>query len=254
MPFKETLFRDEFWVWQYKSNELLEDMGLAPTHPELWFIKRFNVLDTNERAPLRIGTSYLCGEGGIKYWSNIRGCETILSQGIKTNLAHFIANNIRSWSSTTNWNNFIKSEWNSLETRDPQKNSFKIAYIYSNNTFPVPSASPTLATNIPTITSISPTITTIIPTIMTITPTITTNIPTITTSIPTNVTNTTTKHKASSNETLFIIASIIVGSLAVLMSLIGYIHAACIHKNDLFRILSIIVPFIHLYVKYIFIF
>ena len=212
MPFRETLFRDEFWVWQYGSNQLFHNLGLSTTTPELWFIKRLNESDINDTVPLRIGTSYLCGNGNME-------CERILDTGLRHNAVLFIAASIRLLSTDTNWTNFTNNEWRYVDQdRDAaRRNAYKIAYIYDNDTLPVPSASPT-------------------------------NTPTIETNINSNNYN---KYYNNHIETLFIMASIIVGSLAVLMSLIGCMHAFCIHKNDLFQISSIIVPFIYLYVKYI---
>ena len=51
----------------------------------------------------------------------------------------------------------------------------------------------------------------------------------------------------------FITISIIIGFIAILMGLIGYIHATYIDKNDLFQISYIILPFFYLYVKLYFI-
>ena len=128
-----------------------------------------------------------------------------------------------------------------------------------------PSINPTRDTmtpsKIPTqLPSITPTETSDSPTkLPTKTPTMRTNEPTRPTEIPTNMpTNSPVKEEdlqINSGDinpvNIFVVLSIIIGGTAAIVTIIGFVHARFIARNDLFQIMMVIIPFFYLYVCYI---
>ena len=152
--FRERIFRDEFWLWQQEINNVLKALTFNPPKPELWFVKRLIKSDINDSVELKVGISWLCGEGGSQNWNDTRDvCDPstskLLEPGYVNNVAVFTASAIRRLDTTT-WNNVTSSEWINIEIKDPTlNNNMTLAYIYNNITLPVPTISPT---RVPTLT------------------------------------------------------------------------------------------------------